>query len=349
MELGLFSPSPMSEPKEPPMRTAFNIIAAVIAVFAFGLEMEGSHPYWGMFFMAAALGYGAWELFTSKAAISRFSAPIRVMFLIALSGVFGWVSWPHILDITSPKRAQPVERVPSASEIADELAKRAPKPPDAPYPKKSSPVFSVVVEDKVFSPGGNTPTSFRIFQGNRLGGCNLVPVDLLLFLRITNLQDTDAMISAYSVEIGGWEYQRISMVVAGLYWLPDRGGIPKVGQIINWVPGGEGHISVQETKDADASHAASVNSQILDWELGGKYLGPKKVARGWAFFDYPKGQTLSISDVQIKITDQTGKTFSYKVPHRKLGGNMNGDVLPRLTTVGPIVDLSRCVLGPLTE
>jgi len=84
------------------LRTGFNIVAAVIAVFGFGLEMEGQHLYLGIFFMILSLGYGGWELFTSKAAINRFPFSVRVVFLVALALIIALVSWPHILEMTSP-------------------------------------------------------------------------------------------------------------------------------------------------------------------------------------------------------------------------------------------------------
>ena len=253
-------------------------------------------------------------------------------------------------EITSANKPQPIDHIPSASEIADELAKRTPpigKNGGTSSAKKPGPAFSVVIEDRIFSPGGNTPTRFRVFQANSDGSCNLLPVDLVLFIRITNLQDTDAMISAYNVELGGKEYQRIGMLMGALEWVPDKGTIPKVGTTIGWGQGtGVGHLSVQEVSKADPSLAASVtNAQILDRELGGKYLGPRQFARGWAFFEYAKGWTmLPLSDIKIKVTDQSGTTFSYKIPHKNPEGNANGDVLPRITTIGPITDLSRCSL-----
>lgn len=144
-------------PKESPVRRIANIIAAILAIFGFGLEMEGSHPYIGILFMCGALLYGAWELFTSKAAIRAFPLPVRISFLLLLLAGISWVSWPHVAEIvkgTSRMQAMP-PHIPTALEIADELSKRAPKP----LPPRSH----LVVTGQVFNidtPTGNFANVF---------------------------------------------------------------------------------------------------------------------------------------------------------------------------------------------
>jgi hypothetical protein len=98
--MGIFNPSPTPEPKEPRIRTVFNIAAAVAGVFGLGLEVEGTHPYIGILMMVGALAYGGWELFTSPAA-KRVSPLVRVSFLVVLSGLLIWVSSPHLVAIAS--------------------------------------------------------------------------------------------------------------------------------------------------------------------------------------------------------------------------------------------------------
>ncbi len=122
MELDLFPVKPPApEPKDPPMRVAFNVIAVFLGIFGFGLAMEDSHPYWGMLFMVLALVYLAWELFTSKAAIKRFPAAVRAIFLAVASMSFLWVSWPHIMGITSPKKTEPTkaEQPPERQDLSE--------------------------------------------------------------------------------------------------------------------------------------------------------------------------------------------------------------------------------------
>jgi len=142
------------------------------------------------------------------------------------------------------------------------------------------------------------------------------------------------------------EYPRLNMLIGQLVFLPDRGKLPIVGASINWIPGGLGHFSIQNIADADSSHAASViGADILDAQLGGQYLGPQKTARGWAFFQYPPNSVnVPYGNLLVKISDQIGNRFSYEIDGKKSEGNSNGDVLRRTTTLGQIVDLSRCPL-----
>jgi len=107
--MGLFgTPLPLQERKEPVVRTVFNIIATILAVFGFGLAIWGKYPYLGLTFMASALVYGFWELFTSQAAIQRFPTATRITFICALSGVLVWVSWPIIVQFSQLSSSSPV-------------------------------------------------------------------------------------------------------------------------------------------------------------------------------------------------------------------------------------------------
>src|SRR5215472_8182227 len=100
--MGTESTTPMptaSEPKEPRTRTAFNILAAVAGVFGLGLELEGSHPYFGLALITVALVYGAWELFTSPVATQKLPLKFRIATLVILAGGLLWASWPHLRKI----------------------------------------------------------------------------------------------------------------------------------------------------------------------------------------------------------------------------------------------------------
>src|SRR5579862_28820 len=128
MELDLFPSSPLpSDSKEPPVRAVFNIFAAVIAVFGFGLGMEGAHPYVGIVFMLLALGYGAWELLVSKPERRRFPLSLRITFLEVLLVLFVWVSWPHLsggriaVPLPAPGTRQQVVTVPNQHEGTSKL------------------------------------------------------------------------------------------------------------------------------------------------------------------------------------------------------------------------------------
>jgi hypothetical protein len=122
-------PPPSKDNKEPVGRTAFNIFAAVIGVFGFGLDMEGTHPYIGILLMTCALVYGAWELLTSKAAINRFPLAVRIIFLVALLAVLLVVSWPHRTEITSDQ-IENTDKHDNSKKASPDLPPRGSEKPD---------------------------------------------------------------------------------------------------------------------------------------------------------------------------------------------------------------------------
>jgi membrane protein implicated in regulation of membrane protease activity len=109
------------QPKEPRLRTAFNIFAAVGGIFGLGLELEGSHPYIGIALMFAALAYGVWEVFTSPVAAQRFSRRTRIVFLSVLTVVLLWISWPHIKRIAQKPPAKPTSDLEVTDILMDDL------------------------------------------------------------------------------------------------------------------------------------------------------------------------------------------------------------------------------------
>lgn len=84
---------------ESTIRTAFNILAAVLGVIAFGFLIVGTHPYYAMTFVALALIYGVWELFTSPAAIQKFPFWTRCLLILALACAVSVGCWPNLRDI----------------------------------------------------------------------------------------------------------------------------------------------------------------------------------------------------------------------------------------------------------
>jgi hypothetical protein len=98
-------PIPISvpvEPKEPGIRKAFNIVAAIAGVFGLGLEMTGHHPYIGIVLMAISVAYGIFELSTSPVLTKRLSRPIRVLSAVLLAAMLSWFAWPRIAQLIKP-------------------------------------------------------------------------------------------------------------------------------------------------------------------------------------------------------------------------------------------------------
>jgi hypothetical protein len=248
------------------------------------------------------------------------------------------------LPLPEPNPPKPAEHQP---EPRNEEPKKEPPKVETSPTRKTNPIFDVTIEDKIFSGGGDLPTRFWVLEGTSNGGCTLTPVDILLFLSITNLQSNDVIISAYNVELNNREYERFNMLTGKLFFVPARGQVPRVGATMNWQSGPVGSLSALPLKDADPSHAAPIlGADILDLQLGGKYLGSKKTARGWALFQNPNQSVqLPIGNFLVKVGDQMGNTYQYKIPAKNPKANPNGDVLPRMTTIGPITDLSKCSLG----
>ncbi|HET6930159.1 MAG TPA: carboxypeptidase regulatory-like domain-containing protein [Candidatus Acidoferrum sp.] len=210
--------------------------------------------------------------------------------------------------------------------------------------------FSVAVETRLLVPGPSKETSGTGFWALRgvANNCYLSSVDTALFIRIKNLQPTKVMITAYNVFAIGGELERLKMNVYRPFLILGRGQLPRhsqrSGPVQMPVPSGNlGAFIMFPLKDADPGSASPIEAAFLDNEVSERYLEPGDSARGWAFFQYPSAATIP-AGLLIKISDDLGHTFSYKVPDEN--GNPTGDTLERFMALGPTVDLSSCALQP---
>ncbi len=148
---------------------------------------------------------------------------------------------------------QTAPRLPSASEIADELAKRLPPMKNTELPtrpespkienpsatKKESPsakllektevpAFAVAVETKMLVPSPSKDIAGTGLWGvNRVGpNCYMWSADTAMFIRIRNLQFVRVMITAYNVYGIGGELRRIRLDLNEPFRFVQRGRIP---------------------------------------------------------------------------------------------------------------------------
>lgn len=218
-----------------------------------------------------------------------------------------------------------------------------------PEPLKQA--FAVAVETKMMVPSPSKDIAGTgLWALNRIGtNCYLRSVDTAMFIRIKNLQSEKIMITAYNVYAMGGELPRIRMDMNEPFMVLKAGVIPRhfQGVIPFQMPApsgnaGGGFFEVP-FKDSDFSGAAAVQAQLLDRQLGEHYIEPSATVRGWAFFEYNRGTFLPVG-LTIKISDDLGHDFSYKIPDQP--GNPSGDTLQRLLNLGPTVDLSSCTRLP---
>jgi hypothetical protein len=204
--------------------------------------------------------------------------------------------------------------------------------------------FAVAVETRWFSLGSGNATHYWVMQQTSNGGCALLPVNAAFFIRITNLQKRETMITSYKVEIPSQKLEliKLDMHISQLFALPVHGKSLRKGGI-QWStePGAIGGIKDIPIRDADPSRAAPITAEILDDELGEKYLSPDRTVRGWAFFQYPPSKMVIPTDNLISIRDQIGNTFKYSIPEKAASSN---EELPRDTTTGRPIDLSKCAV-----
>jgi hypothetical protein len=119
-----------------------------------------------------------------------------------------------------------------------------------------------------------------------VNGKFVCPAPVAMFLDITNLQSSAAMISKLTIEAmdvnGSW---------ARLPQLPTSAGI---GLYVQNIP--------------PPNNASEVKMDRLDQLISNHNFGPSETVRGWAFFDNPFPSRFSV--VRISIVDLAGNTYT---------------------------------------
>jgi hypothetical protein len=265
-------------------------------------------------------------------------------------------------DKRSPDEIKTADKSPTLTETASAtnptknkpglssgVNKSKPETQSKPVKESESPTFAVAVEVKLLVPGPSSNAAGTGFWGvSALGAnCFLRSADVVMLIRIKNLQSLKTMITAYNVYSDGRELSRIKMNTNKPMEILTRGAIPPNfnGTLSIPIPApsgnvGGGFIQVKYA-ETDFSVAAHVVGDILDTEIADHYLGQGDTIRGWAFFEYPPGVFAPIK-LTLKITDDLGHTFSYEIPDE--AGNPSGDALRReIVVTGPTVNLSSCI------
>jgi hypothetical protein len=109
-----------AETKEPRLRTAFNILAAIAGVFGFGFTLMGTHPVIGLVLMAVSVAYGISELVRSPSITRRLPRWLRVVVGLALCGALLWAAWPQIRKVFRTNPAVGVDLASTGRTVAAE-------------------------------------------------------------------------------------------------------------------------------------------------------------------------------------------------------------------------------------
>jgi len=211
--------------------------------------------------------------------------------------------------------------------------------------------FAVAVETKIMVPTPSKDVAGTGYWALNWSGANcfLRSADVVMFIRIKNLQKVKTMITAYNVYGLGGELNRIKTNLNKPFYILKRGQIPpnlqRSPSFQMPAPSGNagGRLSQIQFEDTDFSVAAPVQADLLDNQIGEHYIQPADTVRGWAFFEYPRPGAFPVR-LTVKINDDLGHAFSYRIPDEP--GNPSGDTLQRLLSYGPAVNLSSCVRLP---
>ncbi len=184
----------------------------------------------------------------------------------------------------------------------------------AQIPPRSDP-FVVRVEGKA----GGYGSAFWFVQRAGAAGCVISPINLLMFLRITNHKPTKTLITGYSASVnvkGEWEaLKRLDTRFGGeVIWAFNKTSpplVPAIGRVID-LPEGSYRINGVDPGKVDFEHAALIGYQRLDDLIGERYVEPGDSVRGWTAFSYT-GVGDEMGSLQITIKDEAD-SFPYITP-----------------------------------
>lgn len=235
MAVSLVNITLSSESKEPPARTIFNILAAFVAVFGFGMGIASPHPFFGISLMAFASLYLSWELFNSPIAVRLISRPFRIFVFIVLMSAFAWMAVPNLhnpsdsnnVDIaeTSTANSAPSTLTVPLSDLPP-VKSRLPIPAtESPTPISKGDSSSQKAPTSVAHPAAETPKS---------GPEELAPshpaakqkaldlsIDILRF--VTDRKKTQPSVSALTIRNGVLEQQLSQFDQDYRQWMSETG------------------------------------------------------------------------------------------------------------------------------
>jgi hypothetical protein len=290
------------------------------------------------------------RFFHSRACFWKITGTFLVSSLMGVGFVAAWLyipkpKEPPTLEETATLTAKKIiELMPPQPTLRENAA--APIPKKKEIPLKAEDAFAVAVETRIFvPPGGRFGTSY--WAGSLApGGCALKSVQAALFFRITNLQKERTRITAYTVEAMGVPLTRLKMNLYRPFVILGKGHLRPSNQsssaaIQMPVPqGGIGSMVTFKLDDAYPAEARPIEAEFLDPQIAGHYLEHKQMVRGWSYFQYPTQGAIFAAQLTLKISDETGRSFSYSIPDT--GSDQNADAMSRMLSFGPTVDLSAC-------
>lgn len=246
--------------------------------------------------------------------------------------------------------------IPTVQEIGDYILQRQPKvtllhPEIEKLKEKAGPPFSFAVEVGLVSPGVDDFTGLWVETGSPQG-CVLIPIDDLLFFRVSNIQPTPKLLVNYTVEArmkGGWHpLKKVKLVyqtaIETLTSSTEKGENPQGGGTLEFPSSGSKNmypIMDISTGEGDFKRARVVNFPIFDFLIGGQTLAQGQSVRGWSAFQFPS--LISINDLRMKVTDETGETHTIMPTIIKSGPDE--DLTPHPITIASLIDVSRCTRG----
>jgi len=249
--------------------------------------------------------------------------------------------------------------IPTASEIADYILKRLPRQTAGPEPVTptehaagpSPEPFSVAVEVRIISPGSGTFSGFWVQSGDQQN-CVLIPIDDLLFLRVTNAQPIPKTVIDYAVEDkidGRWHLlKRLNLAAGYAIWASNTKGpssSSRVGAVVNFPSFADSTYMVHFPAFVDPAYlvqSAVVEFPSFDALIGGRTLAQGETVRGWSGFQY--SQRIG-KEVRVRITDELGKTYTVAAITPKGDETVEG-VAPHTMTISGYSDTSRCTQKP---
>lgn len=159
--------------------------------------------------------------------------------------------------------------------------------------------FAVEVET-TFVQEHKTLDGARFYLAYRSGyGDTVSPVDVTMFLKVVNLQQTRVMVQSFSVEMNlGGRWTRLVRL------------IPRGGEIYF------------ATEGLHKARRIDVRPNGFDYLIQDRYIEPRETVRGWAFFEIPENFKAPLGtgvQYRVKIRDTAGREFVYTSPKEVLG------------------------------
>lgn len=183
--------------------------------------------------------------------------------------------------------------------------------------------------------------------------CMIEPIQQFMFLRITNNETREKMITEYFVEVG-WNsknrwvrLKRLDLRSGNLIMFAKKGQQlnPPFGRTIDFPSGNTSNYSfLMDPTNTGYEAALVLRAPLLDSRIGGSNLLPGQSISGWSAFQYMKAD-LGGPDVRITVKDEQGETHSI-ISEQQIAPSDTNIAEHLIVPVGR-VDASRCQVGSI--